>query len=163
MMLQREQGERASFRFADWPLRAKMAMLLLVVSVIPLAIAAFIDIRQAQSQLLAHTTALLAARADQLVDRLDMFHRGYEQSVSRLSRTPRVIAFCQATEPERDRMRADMRAVLQVFPASDPNLRDAAILDRAGVVRASTDDRLLGVDLSFHPFVHEALQGRLVV
>ena len=35
----------ALFRFMDWPLRAKMAALLAVASFVPLAVAAFIDIR----------------------------------------------------------------------------------------------------------------------
>jgi hypothetical protein len=35
-------------RFMDWPLRAKMAALLVGASLLPLAVAAFIDIREAR-------------------------------------------------------------------------------------------------------------------
>jgi PAS domain S-box-containing protein len=159
MMSHRGAGVRAWFRFANWPLRAKMAMLLLVVSVVPLTIAGFLDIRQARARLIDETSKLLAARADQLVDRLDMFHQGYEQSVSRLGRFPHVIEFCEAPEGERDRLSPELRRLLAVYPASDRHLRDAAILDAHGIVRQAADQRAIGTDLSIHGFVREALRG----
>ena len=41
-----------SFRFADWPLRAKMAALLVATALLPLAIWTYIDLRQDQARLL---------------------------------------------------------------------------------------------------------------
>jgi hypothetical protein len=67
-----EEGRMKTFvRFMDWPLHAKMMVLLVVASLLPLGVAAFIDIREAQQRLLANTAALLAARSDQLVRELD--------------------------------------------------------------------------------------------
>ena len=58
---------RALFRFMDWPLRAKMAALLVVASLLPLGVATLINIREARHRMLANTAALLAARGDQLL------------------------------------------------------------------------------------------------
>jgi len=58
---------KALFRFMDWPLRARMAALLVVTSLIPLGIAAMVDVSEARQRLLATTARLLAARGDQLV------------------------------------------------------------------------------------------------
>src|SRR5258708_6804880 len=98
-------------RFVDWPLRAKMAALLVVASLLPLAIAAFIDVREAQQRLLANTSELLAARGDQLVGELDTFHRAYARAGDKLARLPTVVRFCQAEPPEVGRLKPDLRAI----------------------------------------------------
>jgi len=86
---------RPWFNFPSWPLRAKLAALLLVASLLPLAIAAIIDIRGARKQLVATTSALLAARGDQLSEQLDTFHRGYQRSANRFAHLPDVTEFFQ--------------------------------------------------------------------
>src|SRR5262249_1852547 len=58
VMLQEARHMRAWTRFADWPLRAKMAMLLLVVSFLPLTLAAIIDTRHAVALLSASIVSL---------------------------------------------------------------------------------------------------------
>jgi hypothetical protein len=44
---------RLALRFHDWPLRAKLVALLLVASLLPQAIAATMDIREAQEHLIS--------------------------------------------------------------------------------------------------------------
>ncbi len=122
----------ALFRFLDWPLRAKMAALLAVASLLPLGVAAFIDIREAQRRVLADMEALLAARGDQLVGELDAFHRGYQRSVDRLAHLPDVVEVCRAGPGAIDRLKPALRAVLDVWPASDAQMRGVAILDVSG-------------------------------
>jgi hypothetical protein len=77
---------RSWSRFLDWPLRAKMAALLTVASVLPLGVAAALDIREARQRLLANTAALLAARGEQRRGELDALHRGYQRSSDRIDR-----------------------------------------------------------------------------
>jgi hypothetical protein len=43
---------RLSWHFGDWPLRVKMAALLVVASLLPLGVATFIDVRQARERVL---------------------------------------------------------------------------------------------------------------
>src|SRR5437899_458896 len=99
------------FRFLDWPLRAKMAALLVVASVLPLAIAAIIDIRQARQRLVENTADLLAARGDQLVNQLDTFHRAYQSSVEKFTRLPLIFQFCRASHDDAERLRPTLGGV----------------------------------------------------
>jgi PAS domain S-box-containing protein len=154
---------RRLFRFMDWPLRAKLAALLVVASVIPLGVAALIDIREARQRLLANTAALLAARGDQLVGQLDTFHSGYQRSADRVAHLPNVVGFCQARPEDIDRFKSSLRTVLDVWPASDANIRGVAILDVSGTVKIATEDPLIGMNLSDHSDVRAALRGAAVI
>jgi hypothetical protein len=75
-----------------------MATLLAVASLLPLTIAAVIDIREARERLLANTTAVLAARADQLAGELDAFHQLYRRAAAILARLPDVAALSDPTD-----------------------------------------------------------------
>jgi PAS domain S-box-containing protein len=147
----------------DWPLRAKMAALLVVTSLVPLGVAAAVEIRDARRRLLATTTSLLAARADQLLDRLDAFHRGYQTSVAGLARLPDVQDFCRAAPHAEPRRAAALRAVLDSYQAADANVQGIAVLDSLGIVTLATQDPLVGVNLSYHRYVREALRGAAVI
>jgi PAS domain S-box-containing protein len=154
---------RVSLRFMDWPLRVKMAALLVAASLLPLAIAAVLDIRESRRQLLASTAALLAARGDHLVDELDMFHRGYRRSAIRFARLPGVVDYCRAGFTGTGQINRTVRAILAVQPASDSNIRGAAIFDTAGTVRIATEPQLVGVRLSYRRYVREALRGTAAI
>jgi PAS domain S-box-containing protein len=149
-------------RFLDWPLRAKMAALLVMASVLPLAIAAFIDIREARQRLIENTSSLLTARGDQLAGELDALNQSYQRSVERFAHLPAIVRFCQATPAEAERLKSEVRAILDVHPASDSNERGLAILDPKGVVQVATEAALVGSDLSYQRHVREALSGRAV-
>ena len=154
---------RLRFRFIDWPLRVKLAALLVVASLVPLLVATYIDIRAAREQSLASTAALLAARGDHLVGELDAFNLGYQRSTDRLAHLPDVLAFCQGTGTETRGLEVDARAALGVWPRSASEIRGVAILDPSGVVQIGTERALEGKSLAFHRYVQEALQGRPVI
>ena len=114
----------------DWPLRAKMAALLIVASLLPLVIAAIIDIRGARDRLLANTGALLSARGDHLSDQLDAFHHSYQRSVDRFAHLPGVVEFFQATPEGMTQLGPGVRSTMEVWPASDADIRGTALLDK---------------------------------
>ncbi|MBI5720343.1 MAG: PAS domain S-box protein [Burkholderiales bacterium] len=150
-------------RFPDWPLRAKMAALLVAASLLPLAFWAWVDLRQDQARQLEGVKDLLEARGDQIVRELDSFHRGYQRAVNRLARFPDTRAFCTAPPAQRaPRQQAALLGVLSAYPASDEGIRGAAIIDAGGRVAVATEPSLIGVDLSDRPLAREALSGRAV-
>jgi PAS domain S-box-containing protein len=153
---------RASFRFKNWPLRVKMAVLLAIASFLPLATATLLDIRTLRQQLLNKAITLLAARADQLVGNLDAFHRVYRNGVSKLARVPEVIAFCEATPADSDRLKPGLRATLAV-PASDAAIRGVAVLDPSGTVKIATEAQLTGLNLSYHSYIQRARSGDIAI
>jgi signal transduction histidine kinase/ActR/RegA family two-component response regulator len=145
--------------FKNWPLRIKMAMLLVAASVVPLAIAAYIDIRQTEERMLAHTGALLAARGDQLRDAFDTFHQVYLHSVVKLARLPAMVEYLQSARDGEDRLKPALNAILAVHPASDANLRGAAVLDLSGRVKLATESALIGTSVANRSFFRDALRG----
>jgi PAS domain S-box-containing protein len=149
----------ALHRFTDWPLRAKMAVLFVVVSLLPLGVATWINIEEARERLVANTAALLAARGDQLIGRLDTFNFGYQRTVSRVARLPDVVEFFQAGPADADRLKPRLSALLNGWPATDANIRGVALLDLSGVMKFATDDTHIGADLSYRRFVRDALRG----
>jgi signal transduction histidine kinase len=153
-------GLRAGLRIADWSLRLKMAVLLVVASLFPLGIEAFRAIRQSRQQLLATTGALLSARGDQLVGEIDTFNRGLMRSAEHLARLPGIVAFCGATGEDVGRY---ARAAMDVWPSTDAKIRGVALLDRSGVVTLSTETPLVGMKPALGIVVQRALQGHAVM
>jgi PAS domain S-box-containing protein len=150
-------------RFADWPLRAKMAALLAAVSLLPLALWAAIDLRQDQARVLDGMKRLLEARGDQIVHELDSFHRGYQRAVGRIARFPDSAAYCADTPDGRAARLGAMLGILSAYPASDPGIRGAALIDGTGRIVIATEAPLIGLDLSDRPVVRAALQGQTVI
>ena len=72
-----------SFRFADWPLRAKMAALLVATALLPPVNWAYIDLRQDQARLLERQEPPRGP-CDRIANELDSFHLGYQRSVDRM-------------------------------------------------------------------------------
>jgi PAS domain S-box-containing protein len=154
---------RHALRFLDWSLRAKLAALVVVASLLPLGIAAVMDIRDARERLITTTSALLAARGDQLAGELDVFHRSYQNSVRKFARLPALVDFCRAGPNDSSRLRLAARAVLQVQPDGETSVRGAGLLDRFGTVIVATEDVLVGKNLAFHAYVRKAFHGEAVI
>lgn len=147
----------------NWPLRAKMVLLLVVASLVPLVVAAWNDIQDSRKRLVENTASLLAARADHVVAQLDTFHRGYQRSVRRIASLPHSSEFFRVGPDKIDRVKPVLKIILDTFPSSDSNIRGTAILDLSGIVKIATEEQLVGKDLSFRPYMHEVMQGAEVI
>jgi PAS domain S-box-containing protein len=153
----------ALFRPIDWPLRVKMAALLVIASLLPLGVATWIDIREARERLVVNTAELLAARGDHLADQIDAFHRVYQASVAKLARLPLILQFYRASPGEAERLKPALGGVFDAHLGTDPNVRGVVILDLAGTVKVATEEQLIGQNLAHYSYVREALQGRTVI
>jgi PAS domain S-box-containing protein len=154
---------RFSWRFGDWPLRAKMATLLVAASLLPLCISTVIEVRQVRASVLESTQDRLAAHGDRIVRELDALNRGYQRAIDRIARYPDVAAYCGADAKRRAQLQAGVSGLLAVHPASDDGIRGAALVDASGRVVVATEPQLVGVDLSDRPMMQLALQGRAVI
>jgi signal transduction histidine kinase/CheY-like chemotaxis protein len=146
--------------FLNWPLRAKLAALLVAASLLPLAVATFIDIREARVRFLAQTAALLAARADQLAGQLDNLTRDYQPIAARIARLPVVQEFCLARlSGARSTDIAGLHGVLSVMPSTDVNVAEVAVLDVSGTIQYASHAALIGTRLADHGYAQQALRG----
>lgn len=151
------------FHFLDWPLRVKMAVPLVIASVVPLALGASIDIRDACQRLIANSSALLTARGDQLVGEFDTFNRGYVRSGKKLARLAEIVRFRAAADAAAGQLEPATRSIIGVQPASDPSIGGVAVLDLSGRVRIATEQAIEGSDLAFRSHVREALAKHSVI
>src|SRR5687768_14953562 len=106
-----------SWRFGDWPLRAKMAALLVAASLLPLCIATVIDVQRTRTSVLDSTESLLAAHGDRIVRELDALNRSHQRAVDRVARYPDVAAYCSADAKKRAQLQAGVSGLLAVHPA----------------------------------------------
>lgn len=150
-------------RFADWPLRTKMAVLLLIASLLPMLAVNWLGMQQFRSRLQRDSGELLKARGDEVVGRIDTLVSDYQRNVARMASSPNVARILEAPASQRDSLRASAHSFLEAWPKSDPNLRGVAVLDARGVVVAATEPALEGKDLSYRPFVAGALRGERTV
>ena len=146
-------------RWSDLRLRTRLAVLLVAASLLPLVLTAFLDVRHSQALLLDSTKGLLRAGAEQIARELDEFHRGRLQSVERIARFPEATAFCFADAARRADATPALVRLLSTFPASDPSIAGAALLNSTGRVIAATNPAMGSADLSFRPYVQTALRG----
>ncbi|MCO5167374.1 MAG: response regulator [Planctomycetes bacterium] len=149
-----------ALRPAAWPLRARVAALVLGAAALPLAAATASTYAAARARIERHAADLLAARADQLAGELDGFHASYARMAHRLARMPEVVAYCAARGAARDAARPAAAAVLEVFAGSDPQFRGVALFDPDGRISAGTEPALLGNDYGFRTYFREAMRGR---
>ena len=151
-------------RFGDWPMRIKLAALLVLASLLPIAGAAYLDLRGARHRTVAAATALLAARADQLAGTIDQFHLGYARAVDRIRALPSIVELCAPT-PDRapDEVARTARGSLDVFPRSDPGVLAAAVLAPSGRLLLATDATFTDQDLTGLAYVRQALAGAAII
>lgn len=159
----RGRGKATLFHFMDWPLRAKMVVLLVLASVVPLGINTYINIERATERITKSTSDLLSARADHLADQLDVFNRGYQRLVDRVAHLPRIHDYYQARPENVDRLGSIADTVIGVWASGDPNIRGVALIDLSGKVKLATEAPLIGMDLSYQGHIREALRGAPVV
>ncbi|HSS02668.1 MAG TPA: HAMP domain-containing protein, partial [Kofleriaceae bacterium] len=153
---------RKAFRFTDWSVRRKLIALVVAASLVPLAVATVLDIRAARVRLRTNAADLLAVHADHLQTELDVFHRAYGMSTTKLARLPVVVGLVSGRSAEDAHAATADRAVREIIAAhvaSDLNLRAVSVLDRAGKVVLASDRRMEGRQLADRGYVRVALQG----
>jgi PAS domain S-box-containing protein len=154
------QGVKGLRRFMDWPLRAKLTVLLVAAALLPLIVSTAIDIRDARHRLVTQSAALLAARGDQLSGELDTLIDKYQHAAERIAHVPNALQPGVAPSTDIDPANFEpLHKLLSVMPASDRNVVAVALLDAGGVVKVASDSRLVGAPLAYRDFVQQALKG----
>src|SRR6188768_3036792 len=130
----------AALRFRDWPMRVKMTVLLVVASLLPLGVATWISIRNANADQKASAAAVLAARADELTGRIDTFNRGYQRAVSRMALVPDMMDLLLAAPAEAQKRKAGANAILSAWPTTDPAVRGVEVVSGVFVAEPEVGD-----------------------
>jgi PAS domain S-box-containing protein len=142
-------------------LSVKVAAILVLTSLLPVAVLAVLNIGEARSRIFADETDLLAARADQLAGELDQQNREYLRESARLASVPEAIALLapDAREAPDREAPADLIERLRVYAGGDLPARAVGFVDPKGRVRAATLPALVGSDQGRRPYVARGLAG----
>ena len=146
-------------RFRDWSLRMRLALLLLVASVIPLTIAAVVDIQESRRQLVKGIERLLVAGATRVANELDAKHDNYEGQAARVASLPDIVAYCLARREAREPLGKRVQATYAIGRARDKLIRSFAMIDGDGRVALATDPATVGLDLSSRKEFRAAIKG----
>ena len=125
-----------------------------MASLIPLGLAAILDIREARQRLIGNASALLGARADQLAREIDAFNFTYRSAALVLCKVPTLPEYAKTMDPQH---RLAVEGLLAALPKNNPEVWGVALLDPTGRVLVSSESKLQGKDLGFRAHVREVL------
>jgi signal transduction histidine kinase/DNA-binding response OmpR family regulator len=140
-------------RFSQWSFRRKILTVLAAVSVLPLAITAAVEWREATRMTERSNEALLNANVAGLAGDVDSMLDAFRRLTERTSRQPEVLRFIEQRGPT-DQVDALMQSI-----KSDPRVRDLTLFDAAGNVLVATDPAIRGRNYSFRHYFREAVAG----
>jgi len=149
---------KSSGREFQRSLRAKMALLLVAASLVPLGMLAAHDLRTSRRQFMAATEDLLAARADELMRRIDGFNENFLLEAERLAAMPAVVARVEAKVV--GPVNEHTSTVVDIWRASNPAVRAITVLDARGVLSLSTEKGHTQENRWLRGTVQEALRGK---
>ncbi|HEX4382333.1 MAG TPA: cache domain-containing protein, partial [Myxococcales bacterium] len=140
--------------FSQWTFRGKILTVIAAVSVVPLAITAAVEWREASSMMIRANESLLTANITDVAGDLDSLHDTFRRLVERTARLPEVLKFLDQ-RGSTEQIEAQLQSILK----SDPRLRDLTIFDSAGNVLAATDAAVLSRNFSFRRYFRDAIAG----
>ncbi|MBI1937035.1 MAG: HAMP domain-containing protein [Ignavibacteriales bacterium] len=154
---------KAVLNFRDWQIRWKIITLLIIASTLPLAIVAFIELRNERAELIEGVRTLLSARGDQVAGELDAFNRTYLKFAGHLSHLPEIIKYSQSSQNERPAMKRSVIDILNVWQTSDPAFMGVGIIGADGKVLEATEKKLIGKNPGFYNSTKQSLGGIPVI
>ena len=141
------------------PLTAKLALLLLAASVVPLAIATVVNIGRGLNSVRELAEENLQLVAQITATDLDRTVSGVERLQALVSQNERVVQFLLSTPGQREEQRAEAEEALDEVRASEEGALSAFVLDTSARVVLSTIPGAEDTDLSDRNYVQEALAG----
>ena len=142
-----------------WPIVAKLSLLALTVSIIPLAIVSFIGASRGLQAVEATALRNIELIAAGVAKQLDQLIEDAASTVNIISADEDIIELCTATPEQLERMRAGAIGRLELLVRSNPNFASAFVTDAEGIGLASTNERNIGMDLTFRDYWQEARAG----
>ncbi|HMG56116.1 MAG TPA: PAS domain S-box protein, partial [Kofleriaceae bacterium] len=149
--------------FSRWPLRAKLAASFLVVSLLPVAVIALVEVRETVRRIFDDETELLAARAEQLAEQIDAFHLGYRRAAIRLAAAEKVIELLHAPAEDVEQLAAAQANRLHSHLTVDTAVRGIAVIGPDRRVVAATEPALAHRELGRSSYLRDALVGTTAI
>lgn len=142
-----------------WPIVAKLSLLALTVSIIPIVIVSFLGasrgLRAVESTALRNIELIAVGVARQL----DQLVEDAASMVNVISADEQMIALCTAPPALAEELRPGVIRRLELLVNSNPDFASAFVTDAEGIGLASTNPQNIGMDLSFREYWQAARNG----
>jgi PAS domain S-box-containing protein len=154
ILVSRDDLARAIVR--EWPVRTKLVVLLLAISLAPFMLFAVLELRAAAVQLLQAEEATLSARSEQIAAEIDRFNEDNRELAELIARRAAADGCCEDTAETHV---AALRSLLVSESERSHALIATALLDASGNVRISSLRGLEGRNYLHIPSVRDGLAG----
>ena len=149
-------GKRSSlWSFREWRLRSKMAMILLLISQVPLVAVAGFTIVTARQALLRQARVNMLGVGTEMARQVDAALQSWREDIQVVSQLPEITTYAAA--PSEATVRPAIRALRAA--ATKPSYDSIAVVNREGKITLASVESDVNSDVSFRLYFTEALKG----
>jgi class 3 adenylate cyclase len=158
MAVDARKGGRTWARPAAWPIAVKLALVLVVVSLVPMAATTFVDMRNSLELVERAELGKLSSLASATAGRLDQLLEDTRRAATFVALDAQTGALLAAGDGASPALRASAQEVLANAVRANDDLASAFLLDAKGRCVASTRAEELARDFSFREYFVAALR-----
>jgi adenylate cyclase len=146
------------FHPPTWPLAVKLALTLLLVSLLPMSLVGIYNLRQSLSTVEASTYENLALLASGTADRIDQLVNDTRQSTAEVAGDAEVGEFIGKDSAAREGFEATVGQTLENIVQSNTDVASVMLLDRTAMCVASTNPPNIGQNYAFRDYFQAVLK-----
>jgi len=146
--------------FNNWNIRAKLLVVMLILSLVPLAAAVWISTTSSADAITQQTRISLSRLAYSTAQRIEQFLIDNHNFIRMAASEPEVITFLSAsTEEEQIQFQSGVDGVVANLLSSDPAIDLVGFYNLKGDVISHNNPNIVGQNYLFRDYVQAALSG----
>lgn len=155
--------DRKHPRMKGWPITAKLTVILLLVSIVPMTFIAYYTLRESLKAISASEQNNLRLLAASIAGRLDQLIKDNHQIINIIATDHDVAAFLTATGNRRREYHQKATGALLRVKAASPDIASAYLMSVDGIMVAATYPEIVGKDISFRSYYIHGVRGEKYV
>jgi adenylate cyclase len=141
-----------------WPIAAKLSLVLVVVSLIPMGVTAGLDVWQAReaAELAEHDNLRMLATSS--AGRIDQLLADTQRVAAQVAGDAEVVEYLGGTEEQRAAVQESAQQTLANVTRSNADIASAFLIDASGKGTLSTRGEEIGLDVTHRAYYQEAFR-----
>ncbi|RLC92551.1 MAG: hypothetical protein DRI77_12875 [Chloroflexi bacterium] len=155
-----EARKMKKFGFGHWNIRVKLLVVMLILSLVPLVAAVWINTTSSAEVITQQTRISLSRLAYSTAQRIEQFLIDNHNFIRMAASEPEVVSFLSATaQDEQVRLQGGVDNVVANLISSDPAIDLVGFYDLEGDVVSHNNPEIVGRNYLFRDYVQAALSG----